>query len=151
MKAFLILAALVVSTSAFAMPKVGDKALYEGTMKHNGQDMAFTMESVLTAYDAAANRYNQTNTMQMQGETHAESGWVDAVNLLTDAQIDQVLAECAKFGGVSEEVAVKAGRYQTCRLANGDGTVSLGKVAFGIVKIDMPTMKAELVSSSMGQ
>lgn len=130
--------AIFSSVSAFAMPAVGDHAVFNLTYVANGATQTGTATLDLTAFDGT--NYTETQTVTMGGQTgQPQSTQVASSQLITDAQITQVLGNCAGAGGTEASVTTTGGTFDTCQISQTeqDGTqvvANIGKVTFGIVK-----------------
>lgn len=156
--AFMTLASLLVTASAFAMPAVGDQALYNFSVTQGGQTISGTMEQVITGMDGAKFVVQVTTNTGKDSQVDVQK--MDAQDLLSDSTVTSILQNCAGYGGKPEIVNVPAGSFATCGLpASGEntGTIWVGDVAFGIVKADMTNSQsgahtlADLQSSKKGQ
>jgi len=139
-----ILSAFFLSTAAFAMPQVGDQAVYDLTLTKDGQTYHAVGVEELVATDGS--RFLQRETQKMDGQPEQVSeNWKDASELVSDARADQMLAQCAQAGGSPATTTVPAGSFATCALDvnNQDeggvpsGKVWLGKVPFGVVHAEV--------------
>ena len=152
---FTVLALTALSTLAQAMPTVGDTAQFDGTtVTSQGRTVAFHTVIALAQFDAAQNAYLQTSTTTAAGiQPIVRQKWVVATDLLDDATVNAILAQCPSQGGVSETVAVPAGTFATCRLTDSsDGSIyNIGAVPFGIVKTSQGQTNMSLVSFQAGQ
>lgn len=141
---WLVVCALV-SFSAYAGPRVGDSATYVGA----DDNMNYQMTQTVKAFSAATGMYTMTVQIVMNGRDQTHDEQMAADSFPSDEMIDQILANCAMMGGVSERITVGAGTFDTC---NVSGTY-FGKVPFGIVKttIEGTSSFMELVSFTRGQ
>jgi hypothetical protein len=137
---FVSAAALLVSVSAFAMPKIGDQALFNLEYTEQGAVTAGTIENSITAFDAATNKYTVHSIVTMNKQSQTQDEATD--QLMDDASIKYILDNCAAQNGKMESVTVPAGTFDTCALPlspeeGRSGTVwaAVG-VSFGIVKFD---------------
>ncbi|MBL7714509.1 MAG: hypothetical protein JNL01_03510 [Bdellovibrionales bacterium] len=133
-KLFLIaLMGIMAGSSAFAA-KVGDSATYAIT-GYQGLD---GVVNTVTAIDATTGDYTVDSTYLLTGgQTQKETGTVPAsAIILDDNLLSQIAALCGAAGGTVEQITVKAGTFDTCKLENADinGYTWLGDVSFGIVK-----------------
>lgn len=149
------LALTAFSTLAQAMPAVGDVAAFDGTtVTSQGQPIAFHTELTLSQFDASQNAYLQTSTTTAPGiQPIVQQKWVAATDLIDDATVQAILAQCSSQGGVSEVIAVPAGTFNTCRIVDSsDGSVyNVGAVPFGIVKAVQGQTNMSLVSFQAGR
>ncbi len=148
--------AVFASFTANAMPSIGDTAQYDFTL--NGATGKLTQS--ITAYDATTNSYTVNIITTYQGQTQTEQETREASQLLTDAQVEAMYAQCAELSGTYMKVTVPAGTYETCRLIQKSGddsqTIYLAKgVAFGFVQVTTiqngQNLDAQLVSQARGQ
>ncbi|MGZ3655387.1 MAG: hypothetical protein ACXVB9_02580 [Bdellovibrionota bacterium] len=136
--------ALLLSSAAFAMPTVGDQAVYDVTIVKDGQTYNATSVIELAQFDAAKNQFLERETQTMAGQQpQVTDTWKNASDLITDAKADQLLANCSAAGGVSATVNVPAGNFSTCVLPVQDdagkpsGKVWISKVPFGVVHAEV--------------
>lgn len=136
-----LLAAMILSTSSIvlAMPSVNDSAQFDVQVQSGGKTTDADMEVTLTDFNSTSNQYKQVTKWTSQGQSQTQEEWVDAKNLATDAQVHQLLADCAGAGGTAEMVTVPAGTFETCRMRvekdNAVTVVWMGGVSFGVVKL----------------
>lgn len=138
-KLFIALAALI-SVQAYATPKVGDFAEFDTVLSLNGQQVtgSITLE-IIQQNDQ--NQFLRRETVVFPGQdTQTEEIWINADELINDATIDNVLANCATSGGALQTISVPAGEFQTCALpSEGEDSKDLAyvaKVPFGIAQYD---------------
>ncbi|HEY8279907.1 MAG TPA: hypothetical protein VIH99_09800 [Bdellovibrionota bacterium] len=137
-------AGLFVAISASAMPNVGDQAVYDVTSTQGGQSTKFAYVMEIVSYDAAANKFLQQNKYQIPGQPErVETEWKDASEYVSDATVDDVLANCRDYGGTPQTIKVPAGTFPTCKLPVSDqkrlqiaGSMWVAKVSFGIARSD---------------
>lgn len=155
---FMTLASLLVTASAFAMPAVGDHALYNVTISQGGQSANGTLETTITALNNG--QYNVESKVNIGGQSQVQNDQKAASDLLSDAVLAQVMSNCAQYGGKMESVTVAAGTFNACALPAQDqgstGFTWVAQVAFGIVKYDVTdangqTTHAELQSFQFGK
>jgi len=130
----MILGSLVFTTTALAMPAVGDYALYSIThMNQTG-----TYESTIKAKDGAT--FTVENKINIGGQTQVQSEQKKEADLFSDSSVANLLAQCAQSGGNLETVTVHAGSFNSCKVPfqNNDssGYLWLGQVAFAILKVE---------------
>ena len=131
---------LAVSASAFAMPAVGDVALFDLAATVNGNQYNGTVEISLTEFNAANQQYHEKQVLNIAGQNQVQDQWVESKNLPTEALINAVLGNCAAYGGTSEKITVPAGAFDTCVMPFNDnghtGKSWIGQTVFGVVKND---------------
>lgn len=139
---FLALSTLV-SISAFAQaPAVGDMAKYD--VMANG--FVGTQKVELTGYDANTDLYEQTTSVESNGQTNISVESVAGSDLQDRSQLEMIIAMCGLAGGTVEDVTVAAGTFTTCKLAGEmGGTFHLGVVPFAIVKLTTVDLSMELI------
>ncbi len=146
------LALLFVSTTAFATPKVGDFAMFDTAISLNGQAVQGTVSVELMNFDAAQG-YLQRQTVEFPGRAaEVTEEWMTEDNFLSDETIDMALANCPAAGGTAQTITVPAGTYNTCAIKfdneQSSGIIWVGKVPFGIVRLDNLTKSNGMVMSS---
>jgi hypothetical protein len=160
MKSILLsFASLLVTVSAFAMPAVGDSAVYNTTITQNGQSFTGLLEQSITSMDSASGKFNVQTVMDFNGQKQSQSDLRDAQELISDQMASDIVANCANYGGQSDSVTVPAGSFHACAIttnengATGKVWIAAG-VAFGVVKADQEqngmTTHAELASFKNG-
>ncbi|MGE3973919.1 MAG: hypothetical protein AB7F59_05260 [Bdellovibrionales bacterium] len=152
-----LLGLVLSAMTAQAMPTIGDTAQYNYTI--GAQKVAVTQK--ITAFNSGANTYNILISANVNGRVINQNQSIEADKLITDAQVDAILADCAGNGGTPMMVTVPAGTYQTCKLVQNDEsgqpqTIYIAdNVAFGYVKANGTaqgqTYMIDLVSSQMGR
>jgi hypothetical protein len=126
--------------SAYATPKVGDYAAFDLTITtSSGQTAQGTLEREITQNNGTQFLERQVVTVAGQAPQTSEN-WQDASNFLDDSTIDAILGNCAAAGGNPQTISVPAGSYTTCAIDfdnnESKGTVWVGKVSLGVVRID---------------
>jgi hypothetical protein len=139
MKLFSFAAVMLASTIALAFPGVNDKATYLGkyTQKASGQSFMFMQYFEITAFDSAKQIYSVKKILDLpNGDSQEELSEVPANELSNREQMLEVVANCAAMGGVSENIKVAAGSFDTCKIVteNGNSSLWLGAVPFSVVK-----------------
>ena len=128
----------VMVPSSFAMPNVGDEALFDYTVTQNGETQTGTLEARLVSFDQTKNQYDETYTITLNGTTQTGDFPMDVTDLLTDAQLADILTHCEAHGGSHESVTVPAGTYDTCAIPytadNASGTTWYGNAKFGVIQ-----------------
>ena len=148
---FLIISAITLFSSVvMASPSVGDSASYELTA--NGTPLIQKVE--LTAFNPSTQTYTQLETIEYLGQVQTQSTEVQANEIISDAQIEQVLTSCQALGGVPEIVATKIGNIETCALSNAKlnagEIINIGRVPFGIVQIQSSQISGKIFSFKKG-
>jgi putative hemolysin len=141
MKIVTILASLVLSSVAFAMPAVNDYAQYDVSVTQGSATNQVVFEQTITAYNQAAGTYSVQGVVTQNGTSQTQVREVPASSLLSTDVVKQALSNCAQAGGQAESVTTPAGTFETCGLplsSNGmTGKINVGLVAFGVVKSDV--------------
>jgi hypothetical protein len=156
----ILLAFFGMNISAFAMPTVGDQALFAVTDTTNGQNYTGTVEIKLVSFDAAAKQWDEQELITVGGQTNTRQQTLTTDQLLTDASVQGILNNCTAYNGTLQTITVPAGTFGTCALPdNGNGqtgTVWVSNVTFGIVQSDTTNSSngehtvLKLISSSAG-
>jgi hypothetical protein len=160
-KFFVLVSVLVMSSAAYAMPNVGDDAVYTVSATESGQTVNGTMEFKLMSQDASTGNWGEQVTTVINGQSNVQTQSMTSQQLVTDAQAQTILANCAAVGGTPANITVPAGAFSTCAIPSssndGTGTVWVADVAFGVVQEDVtnPTsgehVVLQLQSQSAGQ
>lgn len=147
-KALILVSVFVMSTAAYAMPNVGDEAMFAVTTTQSGQTLTGTMEFKLMSHDTTTDNWDEQITTSIAGQTSNQDQTLTSSSLLTDLQAQQILASCGSVNGALATITVPAGTFNTCAVPqnnNGEtGTVWVADVTFGIVQ-------ENLTNSSTGQ
>ena len=144
MKSLLALSFFVFSSALFAMPSVGDMAVYK--IKSGGYDIVQKVE--LISFNSSDNTYTQKETNSVMGQVSVNLKVVSADTLSSEANLSNLLTYCesTQVNGKLENVTVPAGTFRTCNISTDDqGNANLGVVPFGIVKFTNPSASVELV------
>ncbi len=135
----LALLSSITATTAQATPTVGDKAHFSATLslgKRPIMDGTATFEVVGRQPDNGGWVVNSVTNLS--GKIEQKQNLVQESDLLSEAAIDDILANCAAKEGVAEVITVPAGTFQTCAIPKSNdsvtGTVWVAKVPFGYVK-----------------
>ena len=150
MKLIIALSLSVFSSALFALPAVGDMALF----KVHAQGYEFTQKQELVSFNAADNTFVQKETTSIFGQESVQNKSVSADSLTSEEQLQAVLDNCttAQIGGTLEQVTVPAGVFSTCGIATADqAKVNLAVVPFGVVKFASPTVTLELMEYKFGK
>lgn len=149
MKLLIALSFSVFSSTLFAMPAVGDMAVYK--VHANGYEITQKIE--LVSYNPADKTYAQKETMSVFGQESVQVKNVPADGFLTDAVIAQVLTYCqsSEIGGTLETVTVAAGTFQSCAITSEEGRSNIAAVPFGVVKFSSPSASLELIQYKAGK
>jgi len=136
---FVTFAALLVSASAFAMPTIGDHSVFNLSYTQQGNTMTGTLDQSITAFDSASGNYTVHSIVTLGKQNDVQDQQTN--QLLDDATVADILANCANYQGQPQSVTVPAGTFNTCALPNNGndgskGTVWVGNVSFGTVKFD---------------
>lgn len=139
MKSSLVLLTLTLTAMiAEATPAIGDKATFAVDLTKGSQALQGKVTFELTAYDQATETWTQVSTTEVSGQTQVQQDKVASKDLLTDASIDAMLADCAKANGKAETVTVPAGTFPACAVpittSDSTGTAWVSKVPFGYSK-----------------
>jgi len=150
MKTSLILSAIFAfSSSAFAMPSVGDDSVFALTNTMNGQTVTGTVEIKLISHNTSNETWDERESITVNGQSQTQDQSVATSQLLTDATAQQILASCASIGGKAQSITVPAGTFNTCSIpssSNGStGTVWISTVTFGVVQSDETASNGEHV------
>lgn len=150
MKALIALALILSSASVFAMPAVGDSATYQ----INTQGMTITQKIELTAYDAGTNSFIQVETTTVQGQQQKATTRVAADEFMSDESADLMMTYCeSQLGGTLQTITVVAGTFSTCSIYDpaSAGQVYMGKVPFGLIKVQGSDVAAQLIDYKNGK
>ena len=140
----------IFSTALFAMPSVGDMAVYLIDLPGSG---SFFSKVELIDY----NKTNDTFTQKSTGYTEAGifstiTINVEAKKLLTNDQLLQKIRDCESNGGNLEMIQITTGDIKTCAKNIGNnGIENSGVVPFGIVRVVSPSVTAELLEYNIGK
>jgi hypothetical protein len=149
MKSLLLASLFVVSSTAMAMPNIGDKVVLTGTA--NGTPAS--LESELVAANSTKTIYTRQNKTTINGETQTENEEVKAEDLVTDESINTVMTLCETemINGKLESITVAAGTFDTCKIGSDGAELNIGRVPFGVVRIASPEVTLELQSYNIAQ
>ena len=139
MKKFLAFASvLLAGLVASAYPAINDKATFNGLYipKGSTQGVQFMQTMEIKSFNASTQKYLVVRTLDLpDGRSQEEQAETAASDLMTQSSVNQILANCAAVGGVSEQIKVTAGTFNTCKITQTNSTIWLGDVPFGIVKM----------------
>ncbi|RYZ76848.1 MAG: hypothetical protein EOP05_03780 [Proteobacteria bacterium] len=128
----------LVASEALAYPAVNDSATYQGFYTEQAQKYPVTLTNALTAFNAQTGQYQQTETQTIAGQTDTKDTWVDGGDLLTPAQVQNLITNCVAQSGSLETIKTPVGVLDTCKLSNRDGdttqTYWFADVPFGIAR-----------------
>ena len=134
----IFLGLFLLSTSAFAMPSVGDVAEYDATVTTSqGGPYPGVFTQKLTEFNASTQQFHLVRTVNF-GQAQSSEEWVGVGQLVSDQLVSGVLAQCPQNGGTLETVSVPAGTFSTCAVpyddAQSKGMLWVGAATFGIIK-----------------
>ena len=110
MKALLI--SLTLSFASFASHRVSQFIEYSGTV----QGQSIKLKSQITNYNLVKDEYLIRGTMSMGGQSQSQDVWTTAKNMLTRAQVQDILNRCSSLGGQIETVAAVGESFRSCKL-----------------------------------
>lgn len=127
------------ASAAFAWPTVGDTATYGAVVAQAGHSITGTVQLTITAINQSTDQLTAQIVQTVNGKSQSETRVVKYSDMANAAnQIPQLLANCAQYGGVPEQVTTSAGAFNTCKLASDDGDSKgftwYANVVFGWVK-----------------
>jgi hypothetical protein len=138
-------ALLLVSATAAAEPKVGDRATYNETITKDGKTVVATNVVELVRFDDENHRYLERDTKRITGQPdQVEETWKETAEMLTDEKVASILADCDGAGGSGTLVWVPAGIYPACEMpVKADdmqpltGKVWIARVPFGLAHAEL--------------
>jgi hypothetical protein len=127
---------LLLSAAAFAMPTVGDNALYAWTHTVGTKTSEGSSLRSIIAQNPATNGFVTRLTTELDGKRATNDQ--ESTNLPTEQWITNLMANCAAYHGTLEAITVKAGTFQTCSTPvnsrGNTGRAWFALVSFGFVK-----------------
>lgn len=128
------------SSVSYATPAVGDHAVFKVKIEQAEGVIGGRYEALLTEKDAGGN-FRMKTIITIDGQQpQAREEVVGADSLITDAQIQSALSNCAGYGGVNGAYTEQGLNLPTCviPLQNDDGSdggaVHVASVPFGVAK-----------------
>jgi hypothetical protein len=141
MRVLVFAAALGLASLAQAYPAVGDQALFDGTINVQGKVQNAQIQFDLTAFDAAANQWTQTQTTTVGDQTQTETTQVSGADITTRETVLSALANCEAAGGKSGSITTPAGTFKSCAMTMTQGadgmTFYLADVPFAAAAFDI--------------
>lgn len=139
MRSILSALVLLASSVAFAYPAVNDLAKFNGDVTMaDGKKYPMAYEMKLTQYNSSTKQYLQVNTQSVGGQTEVEQAWMNEGDLMSKAQVQEIVAKCTQYGGRFEDVVTPVGTMKTCAILQenekSEVTYWIGDIPFGIVK-----------------
>lgn len=135
---FIVLTLTLAGLSAEATPAVGEKSVFAVNITQGSQTADGTMTLELTAFDAATDSWTMVTTTAFNGQEQRETKSTKTSDLISDAMIDHLLANCVASGGALDTVTSPAGSLPACAMPINDesstGTLWVSKVPFGYSK-----------------
>lgn len=147
MKFLALITVLMSSAMAYAYPALNDQAVYSGTYVQGTQSFPVTLTLELVQYDASRHAYlKRTTIAASNGQSQMQEEWVNESDMITPAQVHEILATCSQQGGHLENIQVGTESIASCALPQSDENENsiywIADVPFGIVKGDMTDRKA---------
>lgn len=145
MRILIVVGIFALGCSAFAMPTVGDHAVYVGTdQKQGAAPVAGSVELEIKDHNTTNDQYLVRATITTKDQApQVTDKWTESKNLLSDSKVQQALQFCSVIGGQKANLTVPAGTFDTCAVPvndkNRQGTVWVGQVPFGVVQADITT------------
>jgi len=136
MKTLAFLFVTAAASLAFAYPSVKDQAVFKGTYQGGaGGSIDFVQALELTALNEATGMFTLTSTINVNGRTQSEEAQVSKGDLPDSAKIQDIMTNCASYGGEAVEITVPAGTFTACYGQDDkQGETWISDVPFGIVK-----------------
>jgi putative hemolysin len=136
MKLFLFAVTALSTSMALAYPTLKDTSVFHGTYTSAaGGSIDFNQTIEVTNFDSASSVYTLKNTVVYNGQTNVQNSEVAADQLLTNAKVANILANCSQMGGTAEAVTLPAGAFNTCKVPQERGSqIWVADVPFGFVK-----------------
>jgi hypothetical protein len=128
---------LLFSFVSFAYPAINDSVTYNGkyTFTEANFTVGFIQESAITGENKEAGKMTVHNALYLpDSSVQEEDQEVSLTELKTQAQVLQLLQNCAAAGGKSETIEVVGGTFATCHLTSESAEIWIGDVPFAIVK-----------------
>ena len=155
MKTSLAIFVLFLGVSGFAaMPAVNDFSRFDGIATLNGTSVAFTIETRTTSFDSVLGIYGVTHSTTIPGKpSKNEISRVAAKDMVTTAQVTDILKNCLQYNGNLETLNLKAGKFDTCRLPwsgkDMKGFIWVGMAPYGFVQMDQTNRNGQRVVSKL--
>lgn len=131
---FGFLGLVLASAVAFATPKVGDTATFQGLYEGSGGGSMDFMQT-LTVKAISADFVTVDSIIEFDGQARSQEVQLKHDELLSNEVIEAVMTECEVHGGTLEVVSVPAGDIETCGIVQGpEAKIWLARVPFGIAK-----------------
>lgn len=131
---------LMSAATSFATPAVGDAAKFSVTITQNGAAINGTYEMNLVSLDSAGN-FVLRSIVTLEGQpANSMEESVAKSDLLSDDQINQVVANCQDLGGTPSTATIQSANIATCVMPLADnsgqpsGEIHVGAVPFGVLK-----------------
>lgn len=139
--AFALLACSFVSSAAFAYPAVNDSVVMNGSYAEQGQSAPLSLATTLKAFNASTGQFLYSESQTLGGKTSTQDSWIDQGDLVTPAQIQNLIANCQAQGGAPEALTTPAGVFNTCRItqqeSDGSQTYWFADVPFGVAQLQI--------------
>ncbi len=139
MKTILMIATMITAATVWAMPNVGDSALYNVKLTEGTTTNDYTFEQTITSQETNGN-FNITQTVAFNGIVDSTITQISPDQMASTDMIDLYLANCALAEGKLETITVPAGTFNTCAVKDElNATTWIAHVPFGMVRMEGPT------------
>lgn len=138
MKSITFCSLILLAGQAFATVKVGTYVKYSVTLTEGTFKQVHTEESLVSAYDAASDKFTITETSLWPN--YQPSVKTYQVTQADTIKLSEQYKSCATLGGKEETVQVQAGTFAACAVPynfeSEGGTVWFANVGLGVVKVE---------------
>lgn len=123
---------------SFAASQIGDYAQMTGVEVETNRPVR--LERTLLSLKLTKGLVREVGTDLETGEVEIKEVWESRVRLLGNRTVKLILKACRLIGGSYENIKTAVGEFRTCKLNvdEGESTIWVGKVPFGIVQVNSP-------------
>ena len=150
----LLLSLVLFPVVSMAAPKVGDLAVYTGSMVVNGQSLPITVTRTIKSINADVVSIEEI--FEGGGQSSSAMSEEKLDEMLTEESAQMILDNCAAFGGVNTPVIVAFGTFNSCKVTQEGAVAYFAAVPFGLAKVEgaqfeNAVINLELKSATKGQ
>lgn len=138
---FLFFGMVFIPLSSLASPAIGDRASFSVTTNQSGVTKVGSEEWALVDFNPKTLQFKKRiTTTQSDGTSQVQEMWIDSSSFYSNHFVTAQISHCEKSGGTSKNVSIPAGTFSSCgislRSQNAPGTLWLGYVPFGVLKLE---------------
>lgn len=147
MKKLVLLSAVILSAASAQAAKIGDQAIYSGTMAYGSNSYPSTLTLEVTGPGAKEGTYVVKTTVTVASQSQSSTSERTPAEIGDESQAAEFVAKCADNKGTLEPITIQSGEtLQTCKVS-GMQNGSVVTIHYAAV----PFLTARMVTGKTGQ